>query len=87
MGLDSLAVTEQFFQKLAAINDTLQHTTILPWLSIFTPYNNAMRTLQRADFGLGFLLDGMALCQKYFDPQLLANDSGSTGEGYARGLF
>jgi hypothetical protein len=87
MGLDSLAVTEQFFQTLAAINSTLHHTTILPWLSIFTPYNNAMRTLQRADFGLGFLLNSVTLCQKYFDRQLLATASGSTGEGYARGLF
>jgi len=87
LGLDSLAVTEQFFQQLATINASLKHSTILPWLSIFTPYNAAMRTLQRPDFGLAFLLEGMALCQKYFDPQLLANSSGSTGEGYARGLF
>lgn len=87
MGLDSLAVTEQFFQQLADINKTLKHTTVLPWLSIFTPYNNAMRTLQRSDFGLGFLVEGIKLCKKYFDPKLLANDSGSTGEGYARGLF
>jgi hypothetical protein len=87
MGLDSLEVTEQFFQRLAAINASLQRTTVLPWLSIFTPYNAAMRTLQRPDFGLEFLLAGIDLCQKYFDPQLLANSSGSTGEGYARGLF
>lgn len=87
MGLDSLAVTEYFFQQLAEINQTLKNTTIIPWLSIFTAYNDAMRTIQHPDFGLEFLIDGIELCKKYFDLNLLNNESGGTGEGYARGLF
>lgn len=87
MGLDDLSVTEAFFQQLAQINKTLKHTTILPWLSIFTAYNEGMRAIQHHDFGLKFLFNAMDLCKKYFDPQLLATQSGGTSDGYARGLF
>ena len=86
-GLDSLEVTEYFFQQLANVNKTLKHVTIVPWLSIFTAYNEAMRVIQRPEFGLRFLLDMMDLCHKYFDADLLMNESGGTGDGYARGLF
>ncbi|MFN7097147.1 MAG: hypothetical protein ACK4PR_06275 [Gammaproteobacteria bacterium] len=87
MGLDSLEVTEYFFQKLADINSRLQRTSIVPWLSIFTPYNDAMRLIQRQEFSLGFLFDAIKLCKKYFSIEMLNNNSGSTREGYARGLF
>ena len=87
MGLDSLEVTESFFQQLAEINKTLKHTTVLPWLSIFTAYNDGMRAIQREEFGLRFLLNSMEICKKYFDADLLANHSGGTNDGYARGLF
>lgn len=87
MGLDSLEVTEHLFRTIAEINSTLKHTTIVPWLSIFTTYNSAMRTIQRDNFGLKFLLDAKALCEKYFDTELLMNESGGTREGFARGFF
>ncbi len=87
MGLDSLDVTEYFFQQLAEINQSLKHTQIVPWLSIFTAYNDAMRTIQNKDFNLRFLLDGMKLTKKYFKPELLVNESGTTSDGYARGFF
>jgi hypothetical protein len=87
MGLDSLATTEHFFQQIAAINKTLKHTSIVPWLSIFTAYNKAMKGLQQKDFGLEFLLQGMQLCEKYFDKDLLQTQSGGTSDGYARGFY
>ncbi len=87
MGLDDLSVTEQFFAQLAQINKKLKHTTILPWLSIFTAYNEGMRAIQHQDFNLKFIFNAMDICKKYFDPQLLVSHSGGTGDGYARGLF
>ena len=87
MGLDSLATTESFFQQLYEINKTLKNTIIVPWLSIFTAYNEGMRAIQRDDFGLRFLLDSIALCKNYFDHDLLEHNSGGTSDGYARGLF
>lgn len=87
MGLDSLEVTEHFFQEIAAINCSLKHTTILPWLSIFTAYNQGMKNLQRSEFGLSFLLQAMQLCEKYFDRNQLKTNSGGTSDGYARGLY
>jgi len=87
MGLDSLEITEHFFQEIAAINKQLKHTTILPWLSIFTAYNKAMKGLQQKDFGLDFLLRGMKLCEKYFDKEMLQTLSGGTSDGYARGFY
>ncbi len=87
MGLDSLKVTEELFAYLAKLNQNLKSTQILPWLSIFTTYNNAMRTLANANYNFSFLIASMELAKKYFDPLLLASQSGTTGEGYARGLF
>lgn len=87
MGLDSLATTEYFFQKLSEINISLKYTKVVPWLSIFTPYNDAMRAIQQKDFGLQFLLDSIELSKRYFGNNLLENDSGGTSDGYARGLF
>jgi len=87
MGLDSFDVSHYFFGELSKINQSLKHTTILPWLSIFTPYNKAMRVIQQPSFGLPFILEGMELCEKYFDSKLLAQKSGTTAEGYARGLY
>ena len=87
LGLDSLEVTEYFFQKLFEINKTLKHTTILPWLSIFTTYHKGMRAIQANNFGLPFLLEAMELTKQYFDSQLLIQESGSTADGYARGFY
>src|SRR5207248_2318436 len=39
------------------------------------------------NISLKFLIEAHQLCKKYFDPALLASDSGGTGHGYARGLF
>ena len=87
MGLDSLETTEYFFQKLSEINQTYQSVTVIPWLSIFTTYSNGMKKIQQHHFGLPFLLEGIDLCKKYFDMNLLTNQSGTTSVGYARGLF
>lgn len=87
IGLDSLTVTEYFFQQLAEINHSLKHTKIVPWLSIFTAYSDAMHTIQNKDFNLSFLINGMILAKKYFEPALLLKESGTTSDGYARGFF
>lgn len=87
MGLDNLSVSESFFQYISKINEGNRNATVLPWLSIFTTYSDGMKKIQQPDFGLGFLVDAVDLCKKYFDSDLLANKSGSTSEGYARGLF
>ncbi len=87
MGLDVLETSAEFFQELAMVNQGLRRTTVLPWVSIFTPYSDGMRKLQRSDFSLEFLLRAQKLCQEYFAPVLLAEKSGGTGQGYARGLF
>ena len=61
---------------------------VLPfWVSVFTPYDKPMRVIQRPDFSLKFLIDAQALATKYFGPELMANHSGGTNHGYARGLF
>ena len=87
LGIDSLEVTEALFAELSRINKDLERVTVVPWLSIFTPYTPAMRLIQQPSFGLEFLLRGMELARKYFDSGLLESESGTTGEGYARGLF
>lgn len=86
-GLDSLDVTEKFFERIARMNQTLLHVNIIPWISIFTVYNKAMKTLQRSDFGLAYLLKVMKLANQYFGNEMMANESGSTSDGYARGLY
>jgi hypothetical protein len=87
MGIDSLEVSGYFFQQIAEINRGLRNVTVVPWLSIFTAYDQTMRVIQRPDFSLKFLLDAQNLCIKYFGEKLLAAESGSTADGYARGLF
>jgi hypothetical protein len=87
LGIDSLSVTESFFQQLSSINRTLNHVTIVPWLSIFTPYTAAMRLIQQPSFDLQFIIEGIELAKKYFDAHLLETQSGGTADGYARGLF
>jgi hypothetical protein len=87
VGIDSLETTESFFQELASINQTLKHASVIPWMSVFTPYDDHMRVLQQPSFSMKFLLGAQALARKYFPEQLLLEQSGSTGEGYARGFF
>jgi hypothetical protein len=87
IGLDDLSVTEYLFQAIKSINDQLSSPRIIPWLSIFTAYNNAMRIISHPQFGLGFLFEAMALAERYFDRDVLLNKSGGTNEGYARGLY
>ena len=87
LGLDDLATTEYFFQQLAALNQTLTQTKVLPWLSVFTPYNQAMQRIQQQDFGLPFLLKAVDLYKQYFSEELLPRETGGTADGYARGFF
>ncbi len=87
MGLDSPETTDYFFRRLAQINAGKRNVTVLPWVSVFTPYDEPMRRIQQPGFGLKSLLDAQALCARYFDAGLLAEESGGTGQGYARGLF
>lgn len=87
VGIDSLEVTEYFFQQLDAINKNLKHTKVIPWLSIFTPYNEGMKMIQRKDYSLSFLYEAMALSERYFGSELMKNESGGTNLGYARGLY
>lgn len=86
-GLDDLAVTEAYFQILAKINQKLQYTQIIPWLSIFTAYSKGMKNIRNADFSLRYLLDVIALSKKYFAEDVLEKESGGTCAGFARGLF
>jgi hypothetical protein len=86
-GIDAPETTEYFFQQLAAINRRNTRATIVPWLSVFTPYDKPMRVIQRPDFSLTFLIEAQQLAEKYFGRELMANESGGTGHGYARGLF
>ncbi|WP_394838761.1 hypothetical protein LVJ94_17870 [Pendulispora rubella] len=87
MGIDSLETSEALFQKMADMNRQLKHAVVMPWLSIFTPYDRPMRAIQQPDFSLRFLLDAQELCRKYFDEPWLASESGGTAQGFARGLF
>jgi hypothetical protein len=87
MGIDSLEVSERLFQEMADFNRGLKRAKIIPWLSIFTPYDESMRTIQRADFSLRLLIESQRLAEKYFGADVMARESGSTAEGYARGLF
>lgn len=87
IGIDSLEVTEEFFRQLDAINKTLKTTKVIPWLSIFTPYNDGMRSIQRKDYDLSFIYKAMALSEKYFGKDLMEQESGGTNLGYARGLY
>lgn len=86
-GLDSLETTEQFFARLAKINQRLKKTKIVPWMSIFTSYNRAMAYLQHKEFGLEFLITMIDLANQYFGCQTMMNESGGTSDGYARGLY
>lgn len=87
MGIDSLETSETLFQQMAALNQKLKNVSVIPWLSVFTPYDKSMRVIQQKDFSLRFLIDAQRLCKKYFAPALLDAESGSTADGYARGLF
>ena len=87
IGIDSLEVTESFFQQLAEINAGLKNVTVIPWLSIFTPYSAGMRLIQQKGFDLGFIFKAQALAKKYFGSEMMENESGGTVDGYARGLF
>jgi len=87
VGIDSLEVTEYFYKQLDEINKTLKHTKVIPWLSIFTPYNEPMKMIQRKDFSLSFLYEAMNLSESYFGKELMKNESGGTNLGYARGLY
>lgn len=87
IGIDSLEVTEEFYKELDAINKSLKNTKVIPWLSIFTPYNDAMRSIQRKDYDLSFSLKAMKLSEKYFGKDMMENESGGTNLGYARGLY
>jgi hypothetical protein len=86
-GLDSPETTDDFFQQLADINRGKKHATVVPWLSVFTPYDKPMRVIQRHDFSLTFLIEAQQRAEKYFGRDLMAQHSGGTGHGYARGLF
>ncbi len=87
IGLDSLETTEDLFKILSDMNNKLKRTKIIPWLSIFTPYNNGMMPLQRQDFGMSFLLQAQKMAVEYFGEQEMTAESGGTVDGYARGLF
>jgi hypothetical protein len=87
IGIDSLETTERLFRELDSLNRELKHSMVVPWMSVFTPYDDHMRVLQQPGFSLKFLLDAHALARKYFSEPLLREQSGSTGEGYARGFF
>lgn len=87
VGIDSLEVTRDFFRQLDEINKTLKHTKIIPWMSIFTPYNEAMKIIQRKDFSLSFLYQVMDMAEEYFGKDLIEKESGGTNLGYARGLY
>lgn len=87
VGIDSLEVTEYFFKQLDEINKTLKNTKVIPWMSIFTPYNEAMKIIQRKDFSLSFLYEVMDKAEGYFGKELIQNESGGTNLGYARGLY
>lgn len=87
VGIDSLETTEYLFSKLSEINREFSNISVIPWLSVFTPYDGSMREIQNSEFSLRFLIDAQDLAKTYFDPILVASESGSTQEGYARGLF
>jgi hypothetical protein len=87
MGIDSLEVTDRLFKEMADFNRGLKRAKIIPWLSIFTPYDESMRIIQRPDFSLRLLIESQQLAEKYFGAETMARESGSTAEGYARGLF
>lgn len=87
IGIDPLPVAETLFREMAEINRGLKNVTVLPWLSVFTPYETSMRLIQHPDFSLQFLLQAQELCRAYFPADLLAAESGGTADGYARGLF
>lgn len=87
VGIDSLEVTQEFFRQLDEINKTLKHTKVIPWMSIFTPYNEAMKIIQRKDFSLSFLYQVMDMAEGYFGKELMHSESGGTDLGYARGLY
>jgi len=87
VGIDSLEVTQEFFRQLDEINKTLKHTKVIPWMSIFTPYNEPMKIIQRKDFSLSFLYQVMDMAETYFGKELMVNSSGGTQHGYARGLY
>ena len=87
MGIDTLETSELLFQKMADMNRQLKHAVVMPWLSVFTPYDHPMRAIQQPDFSLRFLLDAQELSRKYFDSTLLETESGGTAQGFARGLF
>jgi hypothetical protein len=87
IGIDSLEVTELLFSEMAKINAQLRNTKVVPWLSVFTAYDNSMKPIQHKDFSLQFLLDAQNLAKKYFSEGDLLSESGSTADGYARGLF
>src|SRR5215467_7891415 len=63
-GLDSPETTDDFFQQLAAINRGKKHATVVPWLSVFTPYDKPMRVIQRPDFSLNFLIEAQQRAEK-----------------------
>lgn len=87
IGIDSLETTEYLFSLMAEMNRKLKHTTIVPWLSVFTPYDETMRIIQNREFSLGFIIDAQFLAERYFGAALMERESGSTADGYARGLF
>lgn len=87
VGLEALSRTEAFFEKLSAINHAFGQTVVAPWVSIFCPYSERQRQLLHPDFSLSFLIKAQQLCKEYFDPKLMAKNSGSTAQGHARGLF
>lgn len=86
-GLDSLETSMQFFDRLASINRGLTRTKIVPWTSIFTSYNKAMKSLQQKEFGLEYLLKMISLGNTCFGSDTMAQESGATSDGYARGLY
>lgn len=87
IGIDPLQTAETLFQEMSAINRGLKNVTVLPWLSVFTPYEISMRLIQHPEFSLEFLIRAQDLCRSYFPADLLASESGGTADGYARGLF
>jgi hypothetical protein len=87
IGIDSLETVEDLFRQLAELNRSLDYAKVVPWLSVFTPYASSMRTIQHPDFSMTFLLEAMELATKYFGQDLIEAESGTTADGYARGLF
>jgi hypothetical protein len=86
-GIDPLSTTEELFAQMARINDKHQHARVVPWLSVFTPYAASMAVIQNREFSLQYLIDIQDLTRRYFGSEVAELQTGSTAEGFARGLF